>query len=234
MRWRDAGRGCDPTTQQTMIEFDSSLRGTLTRNLGAHVRREQPLGGRRHAAVVVVIVGTDSERHAAETIGAPGGAALLLCQRTFQMTNHAGQYALPGGRFEPGETATEAGLRELDEELGIRVDPQCVVGWLDDYATRSGYLITPFVVWGPADPILNPAQQEVLSVHRLSLQELIGTEPRFIPIPESDRPVLQLPLGGHLLHAPTGAILFQLRQVGLLGRSGERVDGVEEPVFAWS
>lgn len=218
----------------TMIGFDSSLRATLTRNLAAHVRREHPLGGRRHAAVVVVIVGSDSKRHAEEMIGAPGGAALLLCQRTFRMTSHAGQYALPGGRVEPGETSIEAGLRELDEELGIRVDPRCVVGWLDDYATRSGYLITPFVLWGPADPILKPAEQEVLSVHRLSLQELIDTEPRFIAIPQSDRPVLQLPLGGHLLHAPTGAILFQLRQVGLLGRSGERVDGVEEPVFAWS
>jgi hypothetical protein len=85
-----------------------------------------------------------------------------------------------------------------------------------------------------ADPTLRPAEQEVLSVHRLSLQTLLDTEPRFIAIPQSDRPVLQLPLGSHLLHAPTGAILFQLRQVGLLGRSGERVDGVEEPVFAWS
>lgn len=217
-----------------MIGFDDSLRATLTRNLEAHVRRELPLGGRRHAAVAVVIVDSDPERHAEQMIGAPGGAALLLCQRTFQMTRHAGQYALPGGRVEPGETSAEAALRELDEELGIRADPQCVVGWLDDYATRSGYLITPLVLWGPADPALAPAEQEVLSVHRLSLQELVDTEPRLIEIPESDRPVLQLPLGGHLIHAPTGAILFQLRQVGLLGRVGERVEGFEEPVFAWS
>jgi 8-oxo-dGTP pyrophosphatase MutT (NUDIX family) len=217
-----------------MIEFNTDLRATLTRNLAAHARREHPLGERRHAAVVVVIVDSDSLCHAGEMIGAPGGASLLLCQRTFQLTRHAGQYALPGGRVEPGETATEAGLRELDEELGIRVDPQCVVGWLDDYATRSGYLITPFVLWGPAAPPLKPAAQEVLSVHRLSLQALHDTEPRFIAIPESDRPVLQLPLGSHLIHAPTGAILFQLRQVGLLGRAGERVEGFEEPVFAWS
>ncbi|MGB8876532.1 MAG: CoA pyrophosphatase [Solirubrobacteraceae bacterium] len=234
MRRRDVVIACDPTGRYAMIGFNTSLRAILTRNLGAHVRREHPIGGRRHAAVVVVIVDSDSERHAEGMIGAPGGAAVLLCQRAFQMTRHAGQYALPGGRVEPGETPTEAGLRELEEELGIRGEPESVVGWLDDYATRSGYLITPLVLWGPADPALTPAEQEVLSVHRLSLQTLVDTEPRFIAIPESDRPVLQLPLGSHLIHAPTGAVLFQLRQVGLLGRSGERVEGFEEPVFAWS
>jgi 8-oxo-dGTP pyrophosphatase MutT (NUDIX family) len=217
-----------------MIGFDDGLRTNLTRNLGAHARREHPVGGWRHAAVALVIVDSDPKRHAEEMIGTPGGAALLLCQRTFHMTRHAGQYALPGGRVEPGETSVEAGLRELEEELGIRVDPQCLVGWLDDYVTRSGYLITPLVVWGPADPVLTAAEQEVLSVHRLSLQTLVDTEPRLITIPESDRPVLQLPLGGHLIHAPTGAILFQLRQVGLLGRVDERVEDFEEPVFAWS
>ena len=68
----------------------------------------------------------------------------------------------------------------------------------------------------------------------MSVQALIDAEPRFITIPQSDRPVLQLPLGDHLIHAPTGAVLFQLRQVALLGRIGARVDEIEEPVFAWS
>ena len=150
------------------------------------------------------------------------------------MTRHAGQWALPGGRIDAGETPLEAALRELDEELGVRLEPQSVVGWLDDYATRSGFVITPVVLWGDADPALNPARDEVLAVYRLSLRELVDTEPRFIAIPESDRPVLQLPLGNELIHAPTGAVLFQLRQVGLLGRTGERVDEIGEPVFAWS
>jgi hypothetical protein len=71
-------------------------------------------------------------------------------------------------------------------------------------------------------------------VYRIGLHALLASEARFIPIPESDRPVLQLPLGNDLIHAPTAAILYQLRQVGLLGRAGERIDGIEEPVFAWS
>jgi len=109
-----------------------------------------------------------------------------------------------------------------------------VIGWLDDYPTRSGYVITPVVLWGGSDPALRPANDEVVAVYRISLEALVNTQPRLVPIPESDRPVLQLPLDDHLLHAPTAAVLYQLRQVGLLGRAGERVDEFEQPVFAWS
>ncbi len=217
-----------------MIRFDESLRAALATNLAAHERRTQPLEGRRHAAVAVVLVDSDPDRHAGEMLGAAGGASLLLCLRALRMTRHAGQWALPGGRIDAGETPLEAALRELDEELGVRLEPHSVVGWLDDYATRSGFVITPVVLWGDANPALHPARDEVLAVYRLSLRELVDTEPRFIAIPESDRPVLQLPLGNELIHAPTGAVLFQLRQVGLLGRTGERVDEIGEPVFAWS
>jgi 8-oxo-dGTP pyrophosphatase MutT (NUDIX family) len=214
------------------IRFDDSLRAAISENLAAHERRVRPLDGRRHAAVAVVIVDSDPKRDHG-TVGA-GGAAFLLCQRALRMTRHAGQWALPGGRIDTGETPLEAALRELDEELGVRLDARRVVGWLDDYPTRSGYVITPVVLWGDGNPALKPAREEVFAVYRVGLQALVDAEPRFISIPESDRPVLQLPLGDQLIHAPTGAVLFQLRQVGLLGRIGERVDEIGEPVFAWS
>jgi 8-oxo-dGTP pyrophosphatase MutT (NUDIX family) len=217
-----------------MVQFDDSLRAELAANLEAHERRATPLEGRRHAAVAVVIVDGDPVRHAGALVGNPGGAAFLLCQRAERMSRHAGQFALPGGRIEPDEMPLEAALRELEEELGLRLEPRSVVGWLDDYPTRSGYVITPVVLWGGSDPALRPAPDEVFAVYRVGLDALVNTRPRFITIPESDRPVLQLPLGEHLIHAPTGAVLFQLRQVGLLGRTGERVDDFEQPVFAWS
>jgi 8-oxo-dGTP pyrophosphatase MutT (NUDIX family) len=166
-------------------------------------------------------------------VGVAGGAAFLLCRRASRLNRHAGQWALPGGRVDPGETALQAALRETDEELGLRLGEDSVIGWLDDYPTRSGYVITPVVLWGGGDPELHPAPDEVLAAYRIGLDALERSEPRFISIPESERPVLQLPLGNDLIHAPTAAVLFQLRQVGLLGRAGERVDHLEQPVFAW-
>lgn len=243
-----------------MIHYTADLRTRLRAGLSAHERREHALEGRRHAAVAVVLVDSDRQRHDGDPVtahdidmsvvpgdlhtaerrpldgrmvGVAGGAAFLLCRRASRLSRHAGQWALPGGRIDDGETPLDAALRELDEELGLRLDPDSVVGWLDDYPTRSGYLITPVVLWGGEDPHLNPAPDEVLAVYRIGLHALRDSEPRFISIPESNRPVLQLPLGNDLIHAPTAAILFQLRQVGLLGRSGERVDHLEQPVFAW-
>jgi 8-oxo-dGTP pyrophosphatase MutT (NUDIX family) len=215
------------------VRFDDNLRAAIGDNLAAHERRVRPLDGRRHAAVAVVIVDSDPERDRGR-VGVAGGPAFLLCQRALRMTRQAGQWALPGGRVDAGETPLEAALRELDEELGIRLDAGRVVGWLDDYPTRSGYVITPVVLWGDANPTLRPARDEVFAVYRVGLQALVDAVPRFVSIPESDRPVLQLPLGDQLIHAPTGAVLFQLRQVGLLGRIGERVDEIGEPLFAWS
>lgn len=243
-----------------MISFTPDLRSDLERGLSAHERREHPLDGRRRAAVAVVLVDSDPERHDGDPlagedidmsvvpgdrgaeerrrldgrmVGVAGGAAFLLCRRASRLRRHAGQWALPGGRVDEGETALDAALRELDEELGLRLGPDSVVGWLDDYPTRSGYVITPVVLWGGADPELAPAPDEVFAVYRIGLHALRASEPRLISIPESERPVLQLPLGNDLIHAPTGAILLQLRQVGLLGRAGERVDHLEQPVFAW-
>ena len=241
-----------------MIPFDESLRARLNTNLHAHERRIQPLDGRRHAAVSIVVLNSDAERHDGDPVcgidmsgipgdprgadgrpldgrmvGVSGGAAFLLCRRPSKMRRHAGQWALPGGRIDAGETPLDAALRELEEELGLRLKAQSVVGWLDDYATRSGFVITPLVLWCDADPSLEPDPDEVLAVYHVGLQALLDGEPRFIPIPESERPVVQVPLGNDLIHAPTGAILYQFREVALRGRIGERIDHLEEPVFAW-
>ena len=183
------------------------------------------LEGRRHAAVAVVVVDSDS--------GAAGGPAVLLTRRAVRLQAHAGQWALPGGRVEPGESAEEAARRELAEEVGLEVSADAELGRLDDYATRSGFVITPFVLWGGADAVLQPDPQEVRSVHRVSFAELCRPDsPRFITIAESDRPVVQVPVGGDLIHAPTGAILLQFRRVAIEGVI-ERVAHYEQPVFAW-
>lgn len=240
----------------SVIPYDDRLLATIRSNLAAHDRLEHPLDGHRHAAVAVVVVDSDAERdgddpHAptAEELavipggasgldgrlqGVAGGAAFLLCRRAAGLNRHASQWALPGGRLDGTESPVDAALRELDEELGVRLGPDAVLGLLDDYPTRSGYVITPVVVWGGGDLELRPDPGEVLAAYRVGLHELCRDDsPRFASIPESDRPVVQVPLGGDLIHAPTGAVLVQFRWVAIEGRAGARVAHFEQPVFAW-
>lgn len=236
--------------------FDDELRARLRRNLAAHVRRTSALDGRRHAAVAIVVVDSDPIVHGDDPFVAPsewlvdvpgatdypltgsvagtaGGAAVLLTRRAATLRAHAGQWALPGGRVDPGEEPLAAARRELNEELGLTLSDDALLGELDDYATRSGYVITPFVFWGGADPVIAADPREVHSVHRVALRELCRADsPRFVTIAESDRPVVQLPIGGDLIHAPTGAVLLQFRRVAIEGVD-ERVDHLEQPLFAW-
>lgn len=236
------------------ITYDDALRERIRGHLAGHDRRSVTDPTRRHAAVAVVLV--DSEVGEDRVDPAPvddwiagrpmpddsldgrmvdvsGGAAFLLCRRATRLSTHAAQWALPGGRLDPGETVVDAALRELDEEVGIRLPESSVLGLLDDYSTRSGYVITPVVLWGGGRLEPRPSPAEVVAVYRVGLHQLQRQDsPRFVDIPESARPVVQIPLGGDLIHAPTGAVLLQLRWLGLEGRS-DPVNELEQPVFAW-
>jgi 8-oxo-dGTP pyrophosphatase MutT (NUDIX family) len=146
---------------------------------------------------------------------------------------HAGQWALPGGRIDAGETPEVAALRELHEEVGLRLEPGAVLGRLDDFATRSGYVITPVVVWAGADPALSPDPAEVQSVHRIPLAEFLRTDaPWLDALPGSEHPVLRMPVGDSWIAAPTAALIYQFRELCLRGRA-TRVAHFEQPLFAW-
>jgi ADP-ribose pyrophosphatase YjhB (NUDIX family) len=76
------------------------------------------------------------------------GDVLLITRRAPGLRAHAGQWALPGWRRDHGESVQDAALRELHEETGVRAGAGDVLGLLDDYVSRSGYVITPVAVWG--------------------------------------------------------------------------------------
>ena len=202
--------------------FDDALRARASAHLTGFERRAVPPDGLRPAAVAVVLLPD-----------AAGRACFLITRRAAGLRAHARQWALPGGSLDRDETPERAALRELTEEVGLTLAPEAVLGLLDDYPTRSGFLITPVVVWGGASNLLVPNPAEVASTHLVPWDELERPDvPRLISIPESDRPVIQLPILETLVHAPTAAVLYQTREVVLHGRA-TRVYHFEQPVWAW-
>jgi 8-oxo-dGTP pyrophosphatase MutT (NUDIX family) len=216
---------------------DEALRAALAQRLAAWPVRSLHEPGKRRAAVALAIVDAG---HGAGLAGLPthpawsADAALLLTRRPGHMTRHAGQWALPGGRIDPGESPEQAALRELHEEVGLLAGLAAVLGRLDDYATRSGFVITPVLVWAGAAHTLAPAPEEVASAHRVPLAEWLRADAPILDAPHEPggAPVLRMPLGDDWVAAPTAAIIYQLREVLLLGRA-TRVAHFDQPRFTW-
>jgi len=203
-------------------QVNEDLRTRMQRNLDRFPRRAHDAEGLKRAAVTLVLLSGDE-----------GEACFVITRRTAKLNSHAGQWALPGGRLDPGESAENAALRETSEEIGLTLGHDSVLGLLDDYPTRSGYAITPVVAWGglECELVANPA--EVAKIYRVPLGVLDGPDvPKLRTIPESDRPVISIPMLGENIHAPTAAVLYQFREVVLRG-GDTRVDHFEQPVFAW-
>ncbi len=195
-------------------------RAAIAANLARFQRAGTSRPGLKAASVAVCVVHRGGE------------LCLLITRRAPTLRAHAGQWALPGGGRDDGESAEEAARRELREETGVDVPAGEVLGLLDDYITRSGYLMTPVVVWGgPVNPAMRGPAAEVAEIHVIPLTDF-DVLPRLLRIPESQAPVIQLPLLGRHLHAPTAAIIYQFCQVALHGRT-IRVAHFEQPVFAW-
>lgn len=201
--------------------YDEALRRQLLSNIKRFDHRQVDNEELTHAAVALTVV---NSRH---------GASFLLTRRTATLNAHSRQFALPGGRLDSGENAVEAALRELHEEMGVELGEDAVLGVLDDYPTRSGYRITPVVVWAGGTVKVTPQPSEVERVHVVTLERLARPEtPEFASIPESERPLIRLNIARAKVHAPTAAIIYQFREVCLFGRE-TRVDHLEQPVFAW-
>ena len=140
---------------------------------------------------------------------------------------------MPGGRVDAGESVDEAALRELREEVGIELQPSAILGHLDNFVTKSGFTISPVVVWvgSGIEPVPNPT--EVDRVHRIPFTEFVRSDAPVLDANEGEtHPVLRMPVGDTWIAAPTAALLYQFREVCLLDRA-TRVAHFEQPQFAW-
>jgi 8-oxo-dGTP pyrophosphatase MutT (NUDIX family) len=206
------------------IPFNDTTRRLVEERCAAFTRIEGVAAGKlKRAAVAITLVEADDG--STET-------ALILTGRVAGLRAHGGQWALPGGRIDAGETPLLAALRELHEEIGLDLAASEILGTLDDYPTRSGYLITPVVAWAGNHPPLRLNPQEVASIRRIRLADVARDDAvEFVTIPESERRVVRLRVDGRTIHAPTAALIYQFREV-LAGRQ-TRVADLEQPVFAW-
>ncbi|NND83342.1 MAG: CoA pyrophosphatase [Gammaproteobacteria bacterium] len=204
-----------------------TLRTHIEQNLAATTRlpiKDKALG---RAAVVIAVVEPTSDAEP---------PYFLLTRRASQLRQHAGQFALPGGKVDAGESPEQAALRELQEELGIAVDEQNILGVLDDYPTRSGFCITPVIVWVDDPVTITPNPDEVAKVFHIPLDELANKDLLNLDQGEDPkRPVFSINLAtiGHEVYAPTAAIIYQFYEAAIQGNDS-RVAFYDEPRFAWT
>lgn len=226
-----------PSRPPEILQADAALRASVSARLAGlelYTAGEHP-----HAAAAVAVVITE-EGHGAALDGLPQHAvwqrraALILTKRSLALRHHPGQWALPGGRIEPGESPEQAALRELHEEVGLALDATRVLGRLDDYVTRSGFVVTPVVVWAGAAPGLEANPAEVSSIHRIPIAEFLRPDaPKLLATADPLRPVLRMPAGSAWMAAPTAAVVYQFCEVCIRGRP-TRVAHFDAPESAWA
>jgi 8-oxo-dGTP pyrophosphatase MutT (NUDIX family) len=191
-------------------DFHDQLRASIAANLGGFPHEFIDGEGMRHAAVALTVVAGDTPED---------GASMLLTRRTSKLNKHAGQWALPGGRVDPGEDPFQAALREMYEEVNLTLDDSHFLGRLDDISSRSGYVISPFVFWAEDLSAMEPNPDEVASIHCIPLRFFEGDDAiQFIDVDGQTEKMLRLQLGPNRIHSPTGAFLLQLWEVGVNGR----------------
>ena len=215
-------------TELQNFRYSANTREQISSNLDDFSDVRQTENDLRRAAVAVTIFEHEISEDEKE-------AAVVVTRRSPRLKEHSGQWAMPGGRIDDGENPIEAALRELFEEINLELNHSHVLGTLDDYITRSGYVITPVVVWADTiDTALHPNPDEVESIHAFTFSELMREDsPNLEKIPQSDRQVLSMNYMDDVIYAPTAAMLYQFREVAIRNIH-TRVLDFDQPVFAWN
>lgn len=218
------------------LRCDNRLRLSIEAKLKGFAYKSHGHAQLRQAAVAITVVSVDNASRRKDISSCrieDQDAALILTRRSPRLKHHAGQWAIPGGYLEEGETPEETALRELKEEVNLTLTKDHILGRLDDFTTRSGFVMTPVVFWGGPRVDLDPNPEEVHSVHRIPILEFLRPDaPVLENNPLGGHPILHMPVGNSSIAAPTAALLYQFREVAILGKP-TRVAHYEQPRFAW-
>jgi 8-oxo-dGTP pyrophosphatase MutT (NUDIX family) len=160
------------------------------------------LASLRPASVLVPLVRRERELH------------VLFTRRSEEMRAHKGQISFPGGRREPSDpTAAAAAMREAHEEVGIPPTGVEVIGYLDDYPTVTGYLVTPVVGVIESVQQLKPCAREVAEIFEVPLPfvlEQAHFERRIFTRDGINVPFFELNYGRHRIWGATAGMLWNL------------------------
>ncbi|MFT4703581.1 MAG: 8-oxo-dGTP pyrophosphatase MutT (NUDIX family) [Bradymonadia bacterium] len=105
---------------------------------------------------------------------AEGRVVMALTLRSQELSSHSGQISFPGGRRDAGELDLRAtALRETHEELGIHPNDVSVVAQLDDAWSIQRYVVSVFVGWLPAPPIITPSPAEIDRVIYADVEQMM-------------------------------------------------------------
>lgn len=145
-----------------MLVDTETLRRRLRETLPTGTGHPALAQGRRRAGVLLLLYEKDGRLH------------VLFTRRGINVQRHAGEISLPGGELEPDDaSALEAAIRETQEEIGVSVRKDQVLGRLGDVDIPvSNFLVTPFVVLLDEAPEPAPDGAEISEVIELPVEEL--------------------------------------------------------------
>jgi NTP pyrophosphohydrolases including oxidative damage repair enzymes len=154
-------------------------------------------------------------------IDRPRQLSVLFTQRTAHLAHHAGQVSFPGGHIEaddggPAETA----LRETEEEVGIDRRHVRLIGHLDTYVTRTGFIVVPVVGIVTPPFTVRPDPHEVAEVFEVPLTFLLDPDNHHrctASFEGVERHFYAMPYGRHFIWGATAGMVVNLFQI-LTGR----------------
>lgn len=155
----------------------------------------------------------------------PDGLTILFTRRTEFLKSHAGQISFPGGRAEASDQfPSGTALREAEEEIGLEGRWVEILGCLPDYATISGYRVTPVVGLVQASADLRPDCSEVAEMFEVPLAYLLDpvNHQRNTMIHDgNERHYYAFPFDRHYIWGATAGMLMNLYQ----HLAGDRTQG---------